>query len=61
LLERLTVVARELPVERVDIGDEEVEGALAAGKLVTSFPSLGDEEEIKDFLGAVDRWDGAAL
>jgi D-ribose pyranose/furanose isomerase RbsD len=41
LLERLAVVARKLPVERVDVGDEEVERALAAGKLVAGFPSLG--------------------
>ena len=61
LLERFAVADRELAVERVDVGDEEVESAFAAGKFVTGFPSLGDEEEIKDFLGSVDRGDGAAF
>ena len=61
LLERFAIVAREFPIERVDVGDEEIERAFATGKLVTGFPSLGDEEEIKDFFGSVYRWYGAAL
>ena len=54
-------MARELSVKCVDVGDEEVERAFASGKFVTGFPSLSDKEEIKDFFGAVYRWNGAAL
>ncbi len=61
LLECFAVVAGELAVERVYVGDEEIERAFAAGEFVAGFFALGDEEQVENFLGTVDGGDGAAL
>ena len=61
LLERLAVVAGELAIERVDVGDEEIKRTFAAGELVAGFLALGDKEEVKDLFGTAEGRDWAAL